>query len=510
MTARLLLIGLDAFEKELLLRWAGEGELPVLAGLLRRSVQAVVEGPSGLYAGAVWPSFSTGVNPARHRRWFRRQAPPGAYLDEAFSPVQTSGPQFWEALSDAGQRVAVVDVPHARPSQGLNGIQLVDWLAHEPEFDRGLTIPPELGAGLTARFGREEPDICDFTAHTRAGFERLRGHLQNRIAQKTAICTDLLRADDWDLFLAVFGEAHCAGHHWWHLHDPGHPAHDAALNCALGEPLKSTYRALDAAIGELIAGAGAGTRVMVFSSHGMGRQNNESVVLDEILRRLQAPRAATAPSAFSRLKRAWYLLPESVRSARPLRRLKRRLQRPLQASLLVRERQARRCFTIPHNAHAGAIRINRAGREAHGVVQPGAEYQALCEELRQELMALTCGDSGEPVVEEVIVTSERFEGPHLDELPDLLVEWRRARPVSRIVSPRIGTVQVPPVGGRSGDHTREGLLLASGPGLERASLARTLPVEDVPATVTALLGVKPQGFEGRPVPELLGAVAART
>ncbi len=45
--------------------------------------------------------------------------------------------------------------------------------------------------------------------------------------RKTALSRDLLDQGGWDLFYTVFGEAHCAGHQFWKLHDETHPWHDA-------------------------------------------------------------------------------------------------------------------------------------------------------------------------------------------------------------------------------------------------------------------------------------------
>lgn len=507
MPTKILVIGLDAFEKSLLLRWARSGDLPNLGALLGKATWGTAEGPPGLYAGAVWPSFSTGVSPAHHRRFFRRQTRLGEYLDVEFKPTETEGAQFWEHLSAAGRRVAVLDVPHAKPSgEALNGIQLVDWTAHEPEFGPGLTVPAALAAELTARFGKEVPDFCDFTAPTVAAYTHLKQHLENRIRLKTAIATDFLKTQDWDLFLAVFGEAHCAGHHWWHLHDADHPDHDPHMAAALDAPLKAVYTALDRSIGEVIDAAGPDARILVLGSHGMGPQNNESVVLDEILKRLERAERPTRTSLFSRLKSAWYLLPRQVRGLPLLRIAKRRMQRGLQTSLLVPERQSRRCFTIPYNAHAGAIRFNVVGREAHGIVQPGADYQALCRQLREALMALVDPHTGEPIVAEVYASAECYSGPYLDELPDLLVEWRRSGPVRAMASPRIGTIQVPPMRGRTGDHTREGFFIATGPGEPAGELTRTLPIVDFTATIAAVLGVDHARYEGQPVPELLAGL----
>ena len=504
MPARVLVIALDAFDKDLLLQWAAAGELPALAALQSKSTWGVTDAPAAIYAGAVWPSFNTGMSPAHHRRFFRRQAKRGEYLDADFTPTDIVGETFWEILSDAGRRVAVVDTPHTRLPRRLNGMQVVDWAVHEPETEQASTYPAELRGEVLSRFGTEPPDLCEQTTQTAEGHRALFDHLSARLRNKVAMSKHYLAAEDWDFFITAFGEPHCAGHQWWHLHDPTHPAHDAPLAAQTGDLMKAAYVAVDRAVGELIDGLPAQTRVVVLCSHGMGPLYGESVALDEVLRRLEPPQAAKG-SLFQGLKRLWYMLPASLRALSPARELRLRMQGSLHQSLLVPERQARRFFSIPHNPHGGAIRINLAGRETHGRVQPGTEYREVCAYLRDELLALRCPETGEPVVTGVDIIADLFEGPFIDELPDLIVNWNRQRPLRQMSSPHIGTVAIPRIVGRTGDHTRAGLFLASGPGLGARRLERNVSILDFAPTFTAWLDVPtPPQFSGQPIAELVG------
>jgi hypothetical protein len=74
---RVLLIGLDAADKDLLTtRWT--------AASCRACAICAARAPgggrlaAGFGSGAIWPSFSTGVSPAKHGRYFYRQVGPGA------------------------------------------------------------------------------------------------------------------------------------------------------------------------------------------------------------------------------------------------------------------------------------------------------------------------------------------------------------------------------------------------------------------------------------------------
>lgn len=502
MSTRVLVIGLDACEKDILLDGVARGELPALASLMRDATWGIVEPPAGVYAGAAWPSFSTGTDPAHHRRFFCRQTPRGEYLDADFPSAAIEGAAFWDVLSDAGHRVAVIDVPHFKLSSSLNGIQVVDWTTHAPETAATRTLPASLHDDLVSRFGKYEADRCESVRYSASEILSLFAELEARLRAKAAMSRHYLDSAEWDLFVTVVGEGHCAGHQWWHLHDPTHPAHDSALRAEVGDLVEATYAEVDRAVGQIAAGAAADTRVIVLSSHGMGPRYGESVALDEVLRRLEPPRRSTG-SLFSGAKRLWYALPANWRSATAFDRLRRIAQQPIQESLLVRDRRTRRYFAVPTNPHAGAIRVNLAGRETHGVVAPGSEYRAVCDFLRCELMELRCPISGAAVVADVLVTADVYTGPFADELPDLLIEWRRSGPIRGLASARVGNVPIPTVHGRSGDHCRDGLFIGHGPGITEKRIARSVPITDFAPTIAAWLDTAlPPAFAGTAIPEL--------
>jgi hypothetical protein len=251
----------------------------------------------------------------------------------------------------------------------------------------------------------------------------------------------------------------------------------------------------------------ARTRVVVLCSHGMGPRYGEGEILDEILRRLQRQPRLTPGGLYRALKGAWYRLPPGIRVRGPIARLRRAVSPWLRESVLASDLANRPYFTVPNNSVAGAIRINLAGRESHGVVAP-EEYASTCAFLEREMRALRDADTGEPVVSGVGFSRELYQGPYLDELPDVLVAWRRERPPRAFASPTVGRIAVPRLPGRGGDHTPHGLALALGPGIEPGRLARSIKVDDLGPTFAAWAGVELVDVDGRPVPEWVQRAAA--
>ena len=493
-----LLVGLDACDPDLVMKWAAEGHLPVLARLLAEATVARVRGPEGLEAGSVWASFATATSPAHHRRFFRHQAERGQYLHRDFSPDGMRGDYFWETLAAAGRAVCVFDVPHVRLARLAGGVHVVDWSSHEPDYAAPQAADPALLEDLERRFRRPPRDRCDEVVRTAEGYDAFLRGLEDRILNKLAVARHLFGGGCYDLRIVVFGESHCVGHQCFHLIDPQHPRHDAALRAELGDPILRIYKRLDAAVATLLDAAPAGPAVLVLLSHGMRPYYSaEGVVFDELLRRLEG--GGGRRSTYGALKRLWHRLPRAMRRADALTRLRARLAPGLQRRALVPDRQGRRFFAIPNNPQWGAVRINLAGRETQGTVAP-SEYDATCAKVEAALGAIVCAESGAPFVRRILRGRDIYAGPFADELPDLLVEWNRDAPVRAVTSPAIGRLELPDAELRTGDHANEGLLLTLAEGLRARRIGRTMQIVELGPTIAALLGAP---YVGQAALELL-------
>jgi predicted AlkP superfamily phosphohydrolase/phosphomutase len=88
------------------------------------------------------------------------------------------------------------------------------------------------------------------------------------------------------LFAQVFTEGHCAGHQCWHLHDPAHPNYDPKVVSLTGDPIREVYRAIDSAIGRILAHIDENTYVFFLATHRMAHNIGGNFMLDEILEKL--------------------------------------------------------------------------------------------------------------------------------------------------------------------------------------------------------------------------------
>ncbi len=489
MPTRLLFIGVDALDRDLVLTWADDGTLPTFRRLFQTGAWGVSHNPPGLFVGAVWPSFWTSVGPDRHARDCYEQLRPGSYDVVRVHPSDTRAPAFWNALADAGRRVAVVDIPKTHVVPGFNGVHVADWGTHDPDHDGPVTWPESLAGDLVARFGNNPVPDCN--RHGRDGtHDELRDRLLKRIDAKRNMLREMVTGESWDAVITAFADSHCVGHQCWHVHDPSHVRHDADLARRIGDPMRDVYAALDAAVADLIDAAGPDADVIVLASHGMHAHYDATFLLDIMLRRIENPNLPAAATA-TRARRAWGRTPRVVRALLSPFKTRARARLGLDAAA------SRRFFAIPNNDVCGAIRINLAGREPAGRVQPGDEFERVCDQLETDLRSFVNADTGASLVTRVLRTRELYSGPMVDHLPDLIVEWNHETPIARVRSEKTGEIAGQYTKCRTGDHTPAGLFFVAGPSVAAGPVAHPVSVTDFGPTIAERLGTPLDGVDGR-------------
>ena len=517
--ARLLVLGIDAASPDLLDAWIADGTLPNLAALAARGLTGRTRGLDGFFVGSTWPSLYTGANPAQHGFHYQTQLVSGSYrLEDRTRGAFVVHEPLWRVLSRAGKRVAVLDVPLSKLEAELNGVQVVEWGAHDAFFGHS-TLPIGLASQIEALAGRHPvSSSCDAIGRSVDEYRAFVSALQLGVRRKAQWSTALLARGGWDLFMQVFTEAHCVGHQCWHIHDPAHPAHDASAAASIGDPLRLVYAAIDRAVGELVDTAGD-ARILVFSSHGMSHRHGAHFLLPDLLCALGV---AVRPTISSRDRvrgmahGMWHVVPAWLRSLlRPLRRLATpdAIAGP-HGSAMGADPARSHCFPLSNGLAVSGIRLNLVGREPRGLITPGEEELAFLSHLERELLAIVDDATGMPLVNGVRRTRDLYAGEHLDALPDLLVEWSESAAVGSTVlgngtgarvcarSPSVSTVEGANDYGRSGEHRAEGWFVAAGPGITRGRLERRPSVLDLAPTIARILGVQLPGVDGQPIAEI--------
>jgi predicted AlkP superfamily phosphohydrolase/phosphomutase len=534
-------IGLDAADPSLIETWIDQGHLPTLARLRSQGVYTRLETFRQYRAETPWTTFLTGCSPSQTGYWSPVQydastygaVDRGAYDFADYGPFYALGPDY---------RVAVFDMPQSTLTPEANGPQMLAWGAHSALTPRH-SLPAELFQDILTRHG-DHPVFNRDHADTRNldALCALKDQLVTGIQRRAAICQEWLQQERWDLLLTVFGETHSAGHFFWHLSQPEHPLY-AVMGQNAPDLLLETFQAVDGAIAQILAQAPDDAQVVVFAAHGMGANVMDlpsMFFLPELMYRFNFPGkfgiaqsdpAATLPPPRTQYKRrGWLGETWSLRhDDNPLRAWMRRqlptrlfeklepLLGPLHEPQLVAPHtlcdqgsdlyfqpamwyQAlwpqMRAFALPSYSE-GYIRINLAGREAQGIVQP-QDYDALCDEITTTLQELTDGRTGQPMVREVIRT-RTAAGDRAANLPDadLVVLWQEDHATDVVDSPELGRIGPVPYL-RTGSHRSRGFFLAKGPGISAQSTLPSGHALDLAPTLLDLMGAPvPSYYSGK-------------
>jgi predicted AlkP superfamily phosphohydrolase/phosphomutase len=512
--ARVLILGLDGATFDLIEPWAAAGSLPHLARLMAGGAWGRLRSTVPPATFPAWTSLMTGVNPGQHGIFDFTRRVPATYRVEFLNATYRRQPSAWRLLSDAGCRVGVVGLPATYPPERLNGFLISGFDAPVATgIDRSFVQPPELYDELRQAVGPYE--ITDFQ-ELRIGpgwHEMALRKLLHAAERRTEIAACLLDREPWDCFFVHFGESDTVAHHFWAFHDPGSPRYDAARAGDLGHAIRSVYRALDRAVGELVAHAGESATVMVVSDHGSGGTGERVICLNRWLERqgwLQFAPSSFAGRAAAQVKRLGLALPTSLQEwafRGPLRRLVGRLESGARLGGI--DWAGTRAFSEEVNTFP-AIWLNVQGREPLGSVVPGGDYEELRDEILARLAAWLDPATSERVIARAWRREELYHGPAVEEAPDIVLEPALDRGYSytvlsshgrpgealRTLAPaeRLGAKG----GSMNGSHRPDGVLILAGGGVRPAGQLSRAEIVDVAPTLLHLLDVPlPANLDGR-------------
>ena len=255
-------------------------------------------------------------------------------------------------------------------------------LTHPADFSRRLaeTIGPFHTLGL--------PEDTQAARHGRIPVEVFLEQCDQITKEREKMLEGALARLQSGLLAIVFDTSDRIQHMFWAARDPSHPGHTAELKQKYGEVIADHYRRMDAVLRRTAEAVGKETAIFVMSDHG-----------------------------FASFKRAAHLNTWLVQSGfMTLDDDSNGEGAPLLKSV---DWQRTRVYAVGFCS----LYVNLKGREGEGIVTRGQERRELIEELTQALKSWKDPATGDPVVRNVYVAEEVFQGGHLKNAPDLVVGY---------------------------------------------------------------------------------------
>jgi predicted AlkP superfamily phosphohydrolase/phosphomutase len=497
--SRLTVVGLDAATFDVIDPMIEAGELPNLAEIFETGSRGVLRSTTHPLTTQAWTTMLTGVNAGQHGMWDFCERDDTGYRLRMVNGSYRRAPAVWDYLKTAGRSVGVVNVPFTWPAPEVNGFAIAGVDAASRE--RGLAYPDTLLADLRRRYKKL---VFDHELPLdRDGYIDV-GRMGAVIEQRVDASLWLAERFDPDLLIVVFMAADHIQHYGW-LEWEGR---------GLESRVAAVYRHLDEAVGAIRQATGPDRDLMVVSDHGAGRvrgvvnlnawlaENGWLRYADSGLLREELPRYYLYRMLQLRQK-----LPKRFRSM-----LKQRAPKLRDRVHDLKEFVAidfRRTHAFAYGTFGNVV-INVRGREKYGVVEPGAEYDRLCEEIRARALELTDPETGQRLVAAVHRRDDLFHGPQLEKIPDLIFEFAdyawvgKGNLIKR--TPTIwDTVKKAESGSETyvGTHRREGIVAFTGPSAATREIA-AVDIADIAPTILYLLGeTVPLEMEGRVLEEII-------
>jgi predicted AlkP superfamily phosphohydrolase/phosphomutase len=192
-----------------------------------------------------------------------------------------------------------------------------------------------------------------------------------------------LDAKQWDLLVGVIESTDRVQHMMWRLIDPQHPMYDKALAARFGDSIERVYRRCDDFVGEVMARVPEGTPIVIVSDHGF-HSFRESVNLNT------------------------WLVQNGFMAIQGQQPGEKKLQDLFGGGTFWENVDW--SHTKAYAMGLGQIYINLQGREAHGIVAPGAESKQVQDDLAAQLLTMTDPNTGARMVDAVYKADDVYSG----------------------------------------------------------------------------------------------------
>jgi predicted AlkP superfamily phosphohydrolase/phosphomutase len=493
------------------------GHLPHLQRLAQQGVRGELKSTRPPTTAPAWVACITGVNPGQHGVFDFRESP----LLDPHRPLISSrsirAPTLWQILNHHQKSVGLLNVPVSYPPERVDGFVVGGMMSPGP--DSNYTYPPDLRDELNTQGYVIDVEIQKYDVEAQADALCFLDDVEAAFHKRAATLFHLMDTRSWQFLMAVFVAADRIQHLFWKtMADAESRFYHAPQAPYLRERILTIYQAIDEMVGQVMKRIDddGQTDLLVVSDHGFGSTKawiNANRWLQEQGWLHLKPGAALRKQLFYKaiqindspfVKR---LLPESL--ARAIRGRVRSGRSVFKTDLdQCIDWSRTRAFFASIPAQGIYIHVRRdihglRSNEKIGTVAPGAEYEALRQEIRRRLLALTDPRSGERIVDQVWFREELYHGPQTHLAPDVLFVAQDYAYLGRELLGARRTVETSMNWG-NGFHRMNGILLAYGPHIRCGVRVEGATMVDVAPTLLYDLGLPvPTNMDGHVLAEVL-------
>ena len=505
------MIGLDGMTFDVLDPLIEDGTTPAIGRLVRDGARAPLETIFPPLTAAAWTSAVTGKNPGKHGilEFFLRR--PGTMEDMAVNQKLRDSRAIWDLLGDAGIRSIVTNVPCTYPPESIPGVMISDFLT--PGGRRDFVKPDGLLDEIESEFGPYRLHLGG--TYRRGQIDSVVDELIDEIEYKTKVNRFLMEREEWGAcFTHVWGTDRIQ-HELWHLFDPRHPRHDPEEAKGYRSRVTEYWTRVDDCVAQMVEAAGPSCNTVIVSDHGFGPLHKYCSFNVWLLQQGFLRLKSDAATIVKRLAFALGVTPEfAFKMSRRVSAGGAKAKRGVTADRTARGKLNKLFLSFNNvdwsrtkvysKGNYGQLFVNLKGREPNGTVAPGAEYEAVRDDLIRRLRAITDPATGKPLIGEVFKREELFHGRHVESAPDVCFLPADMRYISIGDMDFTSNRFIVDAFGISGGHRMHGIFAAHGPSIRRGTALGAAHITDLTPTMLHLLGQPVvDDMDGRVLEEIL-------
>ncbi|RLF02794.1 MAG: hypothetical protein DRJ59_02630 [Thermoprotei archaeon] len=497
-TGRVIVIGLDGGDWDILLPLVREGKLPNIKRLINRGIWGKLQSTIPPISASAWVSLFTGKNPGKHGifDFAKVIVTKNGYRIKPVTSRDIDSLAIWDLLSMRGKRVAIINVPMTYPPWKVYGIMISGFPC--PEKLGKHTYPRKLIYELKKEFGKDlhfQPKYSPFDD------EEAFVDDQFVIADYVEKVTLYIMERNYEFIWTTFVGLDALGHVLWKYIDENHPRYKGASR-KLKQAITEMCIRLDIALGKILSTMNEDDVIILVSDHGLGpvyyAVSLNKWLIDEGFIKLKT-------NFWTKVKKVLFNLgftPNRLFSIVSLINLGKKIQ-----TEAYRERSLIKmlinkitlslddidwCNTLAYaSGNMGQIYINKYAIQ-------GQQYTSLISDLIDRLKRLTHNDK--QIFDLIYRKETLYRGKYLQEAPDIVcINSLQKYIVSRFFE--LGSnklIDVHPFW--SGTHRLYGIFAIHGRDTYFTSKRRNASVYDIAPTILSLYGLPiPKEMDGEAI-----------
>jgi len=357
----MIIIGLDGMPYRLIRDLSESGVMPNTREVIESGVFKPMESSYPEISSVAWSSLITGANPGYHGIFGFTDVPQGTYRLSFLNFSDLKMPPFWKDGKEG--RFVIINVPATYPAAPLEGVLIAGFVALDL---KRATYPPSLIPKLNEMDYRIDVDADK----ARKSLDLFLKDLDRTLEARIAAYRYLWDEEGWQTFMLVFTGTDRLAHYLWDAYeDNSHRYHSAFLN---------HLHQIDKVIGEITRRMDTNDSLIILSDHGF-----------ELLEYDVHMNLFLSQEGFLKFRKD---PPQSLAD-------------------------------IDHGTKAfvldpARIYINLEGKYPRGSVKP-EDREIVINRLQRSLESLSI--NGKKVIEQIYRKEEIYEGPFLDQAPDLVL-----------------------------------------------------------------------------------------